>query len=215
MPPGRDTVRAGGLTVARRDLYRQRILAAAEYEFAVSGFDETKVTGIAATANLSLATLYKNFVGKDEIWNALNAQRMNELVGTVREATTDSLTPLAAIQDGLRAQVAFFADHRNFLHLHIKEGWNWATATESGRGGQRKVWQDGVEMMTRVVERGSAAGELVPIKPRLMARLVISALQVFLTEWVDEGAIQSPEEMAQQLIDHVVSALAHTPSTSS
>jgi AcrR family transcriptional regulator len=81
---------------ARRQMYRQQILIAAEFEFAQSGFTEAKVSAIAAAADVSLATVYKNFEGKDEIWDVLHAQRMNELVDAIRVATASFQLTAAA-----------------------------------------------------------------------------------------------------------------------
>ena len=64
------------MTARRRSaarLYRDLVLTAAEQEFARVGFAETKVATIAKTADLSLATVYKTFSGKDEIWDELHA----------------------------------------------------------------------------------------------------------------------------------------------
>jgi AcrR family transcriptional regulator len=61
----------------RRQMYRMQIISAAEYEFARAGFEKTKVANIARTADVSLATLYKYFAGKDEIWDVLNQQRVD------------------------------------------------------------------------------------------------------------------------------------------
>lgn len=193
---------------ARREMYRQQILTAAEFEFARSGFFDAKVSSIAATADLSLATLYKSFTGKDDIWNALSAQRMNELVGLTRKASESIESPLEKMLAGVRAQVEFFVDHPNFLRLNIAEGWSWATATESGRGGQKQVWRDGIEMMTRAAETAHAAGELNEVKPAIVARLAIASLQVWLTDWADSGANRPAEQVADELVDYLRRALA-------
>jgi len=193
---------------ARREMYRQRILTAAEYEFAKAGFDKTPMSAIAATADLSLATLYSSFAGKDDIWNALNAQRMNELVGMVREATDFIESPLERILVGARAQVDFFTGHTNFLRLHVNEGFSWATATQLGRGGQRWAWRTGIEMMTRAAQLAAEAGELISVDPAVAAKLAVSALQVWLTQWVEGGAVTAPGVLADELVDHLRRSLA-------
>lgn len=198
---------------ARRQMYRQQILIAAEFEFARSGFAESKVNAIAAAADVSLATVYKNFDGKDEIWDVLQAQRMNELVDAVRVATGELTSPLERLLVGTRAQVGFFADNPNFLALHIKEGLSWATAISggaAGRGGQRMTWRAGLEMLTQGVQAAIAAGELAPMKPSIAAGLMISALQVWLTEWAVGGRGRPVQTVADELVEYLSNALPRT-----
>jgi len=205
--------KAGGapsIRDARRQMYRQQILIAAEYEFARSGFTEAKVTAIAAAADVSLATVYKNFEGKDEIWDVLQAQRMNELVDAVRAATAATTSPLERLLVGARAQLEFFAANPNFLALHVKEGLSWATAMgggEAGRGGQRMAWRAGIEMLTQGVKDAVRAGELSHANPSIVAGLMISALQVWLTDWVVGGRKRPASVVADEFVDYLRTAV--------
>ena len=92
------------------------VLIAAEFDFAKSGFTEAKINAIAAAADVSLATVYENFDGKDDICDVL--QRL--LVGA-------------------QAHVSFFASTSTW-RCTSKEGLSWATEIgicEAGPGGQR------------------------------------------------------------------------------
>ncbi|OJZ68994.1 TetR family transcriptional regulator [Mycobacterium paraffinicum] len=192
-------------------MYRQRILIAAEFEFAKDGFAGAKVNAIAAAADVSLATVYKNFKGKDEIWDVLQAQRMNELLDTVRNATAGCTTALENLLAGVRAQVTFFGNNPNFLALHIREGFSWATAivgTDAGRGSQRMNMRAGLEMLTRGVEAALAADEIAPARPSVVAGLIVSALQVWLTDWVVTDRGVPIETVADELVDHLTVLLS-------
>lgn len=195
---------------ARRQMYRQQILIAAEYEFARSGFAEAKVNAIASAADVSLATVYKNFEGKDEIWDVLHAQRMNELVDAVRVAAAAIVSPRERLLVGARAQVGFFVDNPNYLALHVKEGLSWATAMgggEAGRGGQRMTWRSGLDMLTQGVKAAIAAREIPARDPNLVAGLMISALQVWLTDWFLSGRSRPAAEVADEYVDYLGGAL--------
>src|ERR1700754_4890616 len=105
-------------------MYRQQIISAAEFEFARAGFDKTKVADIARSADVSLATVYKNFSGKDEIWDALNRQRMDEFIAAGQHVAQDMDSPLDRLYAAMRVLVIYFTEHPNFLRLHINEGLN-------------------------------------------------------------------------------------------
>ncbi|MCZ8377358.1 TetR/AcrR family transcriptional regulator [Mycobacterium sp. CPCC 205372] len=194
-------------------MYRQQILIAAEYEFARTGFTEAKVTAIAAAAGVSLATVYKNFDGKDEIWDVLHAQRMNELVDSVRVVSATVTSPLKRLHLGARAQVEFFAANPNYLALHVKEGLSWATAMgggDAGRGGQRSTWRAGLDMLTHGVQAAIDAGELPEGRPAIVAALMVSALQVWLTDWFVSGRDRPAAEVADEFLDYLNAQLLHS-----
>ena len=200
---------------ARREMYRQQIIAAAELEFARTGFDKTKVTDIARTADVSVDTVYKNFDGKNDIWDALNRHQMDGFIAAGRRATQGLTSPLDRLLRSARAQVMFFADHPNFLELHIREGLSWATAgLELGRGVQRDAWRTGLGIVVALAEDAIAAGEIPAMRPNVVAGLAVSALQVWLTDWVNSERNRPAQDVADELVAHLTRTLA-APDTQS
>jgi AcrR family transcriptional regulator len=194
---------------ARREMYRQQIIAAAELEFARTGFDKTKVSDIARAADVSVDTVYKNFDGKNDIWDALNRHRMDGFIASGERATQGLTSPLDRLLCSARAQVMFFADHPNFLDLHIREGWSWATAgLELGRGVQRDVWRTGLSIVVALAEDAIDAGEIPAMRPNIVAGLAVSALQVLLADWVNCQRDRPAEEVADELVAHLKRTLA-------
>jgi AcrR family transcriptional regulator len=193
---------------ARRDMYRQQIISAAEFEFARAGFDKTKVTDIARTADVSLATVYKNFSGKDEIWDALNRQQMDEFMAAAQHVAQDIDSPLDRLYSAMRVLVIYFTEHPNFLRLHINEGLNWATAgVDWGRGNQRDWWQTGRGIMVALAEDVVASGETPSMRPSVLAGLAVSALQVWLTDWANSGCDRPADEVARELVEYMKRSL--------
>lgn len=191
---------------ARRAMYRHHILAAAEYEFSRAGFTGARVGEIATRAGVSLATVYRYFSSKDEIWDALNAERMSEFVAAVHARTVDTDSPLEKILTAAAAEIEFFAGHPNFLQLHLREGLSWGTATtliDAGRGKQREVWRLGMDMIASGAEAAIAAGEITRLRPTVVASLVISALQIWLTDWVADDCRQPVEDLAEDVVEHL------------
>jgi AcrR family transcriptional regulator len=193
---------------ARRDMYRQQIISAAEFEFARAGFDKTKVADIARSADVSLATVYKNFSGKDEIWDALNRQRMDEFIAAGQHVAQDMNSPLDRLYAAMRVLVIYFTEHPNFLRLHINEGLNWAIAgVDPWRGNQRDAWQTGRGIMVALAEDVVASGETPSMRPSILAGLVVSALQVWLTDWANSGCDRPAEEVASELVEYLKRSL--------
>lgn len=200
----------------RRELYREHILSAAEREFGETGFQAAKVSDIARRAGVSLATVYKNFGGKDDLWDALNAQRMAEFIEAVYSRTRSVDSPLEKILVGARAEVEFFAEREDFLRLHLTDGLSWGTASTypgAGRGGQRTAWRTGMDMITRATEAAVKVGEIRGIRPIVAAALVISALQVWLTDWIANDRTRPVSVVADELVEHLRRCLTSPAAT--
>ncbi|MBB1034075.1 TetR/AcrR family transcriptional regulator [Dietzia sp. CQ4] len=178
--------------------YRQQILRAAEREFGKAGFTATPMNAIAATAGLSLATVYKSFSGKAEIWDALHRTRMDALLEAVREA--DAGEPgLERLLTGLRRVFLFLAAHPAYLEMNLRAGGGWASSVEGAHGIQRTVWSSGLEVIAAGMQAAADRGELVGLDPRIAAGMAISALQVWLSEWVASARAEDPEVLVDDM----------------
>ncbi|GAA4372383.1 TetR/AcrR family transcriptional regulator [Nocardioides caricicola] len=186
----------------RRSLYRDRVLAAAEREFARVGFAETKVAAIARAADVSLATVYKTFPGKTEIWNDLHAERMAALLARVDERVAGIGSPLERLLAGIGAVAEFLTEHDAYLELSLHASAGWLTAS-SGHGVQQTVWSSGLATIAAGVDAAREAGELADLRPRVAAGLVVSALQVWLADWVDAGRDRAPGVVVEDLVSHL------------
>lgn len=186
----------------RRSLYRDLVLAAAEREFARVGFAEAKVAAIAKAADLSLATVYKTFPGKSEIWNDLHSERMTALLALVDERVAGSDSPLQRLLDGIAAVAEFLMRHDAYLELNLGVSSGWLS-TGGAHGVQRTVWGSGLDMIAAGVEASRAAGELADLRPRIAAGMVVSALQVWLADWVDSGRDRDPQLVVAELVSHL------------
>ena len=186
----------------RLSLYQDLVLTAAEREFARVGFADAKMAAIAKAADLSLATVYKTFPGKTEIWNDLHAERMTALLALVDQRTAASDSPLDRLVDGMAAVAEFLMAHDAYLELSLGASSGWLTAGGS-HGVQGTVWGSGLDMIASGVEAATAAGELADLRPRIAAGLVVSALQVWLADWVDSGRDRDPADVVDDLVSHL------------
>lgn len=185
----------------RRTLYRELVLDGAEREFARVGFSDTKVAAIAKAADLSLATVYKTFPGKREIWNDLHAERMTALLALVDERVAGATSPLERLLAGIGAVADFLTDHDAYLELSLGAGSGWLSA--GGTDVQRTVWSSGLDTIAAGVAAADAAGELGGLRPRIAAGLVVTALQVWLGDWVDSERDRQPDDLVADLVAYL------------
>lgn len=190
---------------ARRDMYRHQIASAAEIEFAKAGFDSTPMSAIAATAGLSLATVYKTFSGKAEIWDTLHAERMQALLAYVQ--AEPGPTALDSLLNGVARVALFLIENPSYLELNLRVGGGWTTSADDGHGLQRSVWGAGLGQIASGVEAAIAAGDLTGIRPAVAAGLVVSALQVWLSDWASSDRTGDREALVADMIARLRLAL--------
>src|SRR6266566_2474036 len=116
-------VRASNRFERRRERTRQELLAAATRVLAEKGLDRTKVTDIAAAADVGVGTFYLHFPDKEALFDAVVEETVRRLKATVDAAREKARGPLAKIQAAnraliRRAQALFIAD----LEKTVREG---------------------------------------------------------------------------------------------
>src|SRR5207244_13446408 len=93
----------------RREDKRQELLAAATRVLAEKGLDRTKITDIAAAADVGVGTFYLHFPDKEALFDAVVEETVRRLKATVDAAGEKAGGPLAKIT---AANPAFFGFDR-------------------------------------------------------------------------------------------------------
>lgn len=148
----RDTVPAAPARPLRRDaeLNRRRIIDSARVVFGSRGLEAT-LDDIAHHAGLGVGTVYRRFPGKEQLVEAMFAERMDE-IGEVAKKALEAEDPWQGFVDFMWSAAQMHAGDRGlrevmlsnaFGHLHVAE----AKART-------------VPMITAIVERAQQAGQL-------------------------------------------------------
>jgi len=102
------------LKAQTRQLYRDRIIDAAEHVFVKRGLAGTRMSDVAAEAGLATGTLYNYFANRDALLSSLLERRLDQLVAEVRAAA--EAEQAAPFRDRLvalvRASFQHFEAHR-------------------------------------------------------------------------------------------------------
>jgi AcrR family transcriptional regulator len=170
------------LTVANRrereqQMRREVIMTAAQKLFSQKGFELTTVDEIAGEAELGKGTIYSYFKSKDEIYIAilekgldLLRERMNGVIAEGKSATEtlyglyDTFIQYHRERRGLIETLFVQVDEQIFLHLG-----------DLVRGLKNKS-SEWVEMVSRVLREGIAAGEFVDFDVDKMAKTIIGLI---------------------------------------
>lgn len=205
----------GGAVAMRRDAYRAAIVAAAERVFAKHGYAGTKMQDVAAEAGIAIATVYAIIPSKEELYAAVHEVRGRELLERAASAASGAGSAWEALRSGVTAYVSFLTEHPAYLRIQLSEAQPWALDPKFVCSEQKRQWKQGLELSTRVFQAAMSEGAIIEGDPKLMARVMIAAHQVFLVEWVEAGSKEPASALVQRMQDHVQRAFGRpTPSAS-
>lgn len=188
----------------KRELYREAVLDAAERVFGDVGYEATKVQRVAAEAGVSLTTLYSVFESKWEIYRAVNRRRLSEVMALAQGVIQEDAPSIEMLIAGTRMQLAFFMKRRDFLRMQLKEVTAWSTIELLRSPEQIEALGAGLQLFADLLRRCIEDGYLIDDDPELMSRIVIASQQVRLAMWMDRGAKEDPERVADAAIRHML-----------
>jgi AcrR family transcriptional regulator len=178
----------------------EQILEAAARLFARHGYTDTDTQLLAEKLGVGKGTLYRYFPSKEELFLATVDRVMRRLHEQIEAAIKDVDEPLQRIALAIRAYLAFFAEHPDFVELLIQERAQFKDRKKPTYFQHREVhverWRD--------LYRGLIAAGRVRKMPVERITDVVSDL-VYGTMFTNyfTGKRRPPEEQARQILDVV------------
>lgn len=147
----------------------ERILLAAQREFAAKGFYETVVSDIADLAGVGKGTVYRRFGNKEQLLTTLMKHGSDDFLRRLEAASGSGDTPLRTLECCIDAYFEFFHTSRQLIEIVILEG----------KPGANKVSQELLDNderirkhLSRVISRGIEQGVFLPLDPDDLAMLL-------------------------------------------
>lgn len=194
---------------ARRAVYREAVVEAAEGVFAHHGYDAAKVAAIAKAAGVSLQTLYGIFPKKRDVYRAVQADRLDALMREVGTAVMAATDPFMRLRSGLEGYLRFHMARPDFLRMQLRERIPWGTTDQQRTPEQTRAWELGLQMMIAAFTEGMEQGVFLRADPEVAARTATAMSQVQLSVWIDRGMPSSPDEVAREAMEQIVRTFAH------
>ena len=108
---------------------RQRILDAAEREFATKGYAGSRINDIAAASGLSVRMIYHYFDDKAGLYEAVARHNFGEILSSIRDRQieTRDLPPIEKLRAFVEANILAFQGHAGYLgysRWELASGWS-------------------------------------------------------------------------------------------
>jgi AcrR family transcriptional regulator len=192
----------------RKEARPGEIVEAALAEFAEKGFAAAKLDDVARRAGISKPTLYLYFETKEEIFRAVARAAVASLLETLEGQAENSDAPFAELAPRLLSRVAgMMASGRvpAIARMVIGESRNFPDLA--------RIWHDDVVasvigMLTGIITRAQARGEVAPGDPRLHAfSLMGPMIMAMLFREVFGGVAADPPDLQALADQHGHTAL--------
>jgi len=175
-------VQPSGAGPAERDAERTRaeILAVATREFADKGYDGARVDEIAAKMSATKRMLYYYFGGKEQLYVAVLEQAYAVIRSLEQQLDVEHLDPADAIRRLAELTFDHHESHPDFIRLVSIENIHRAEHI-AGSAALSGFATPVLDVLTRILRRGRAAGVFRADADPLDVHMMISAFCVFRT----------------------------------
>jgi AcrR family transcriptional regulator len=147
----------------RRTERRQAILETAARLFAQEGYTGCDMERLAAELGIAKGTLYLYFPGKQELFFSCVDWGMSHMQEAVRAAAQSVADPYLQIARAIRAYLAFFEEHPEYVELLIQERAMFKDRKRPTyfeyRDANRGYWRD---LYTQLIADGQLRADLPP-----------------------------------------------------
>jgi|SRR5712692_8173877 len=166
----------------RRERTRTELLAAATRVLAEKGLDQTKVSDIAAAADVGVGNFYLHFADKEALFDAVVDDTVRRLKATVDDARARAREPRAKIVATNRAFFRFAHDNREVFKIVFGHA---AAYNDLIRRAQSLFIAD----IEKEVRHGIAAGAFAQLPPALVAQAVVGMATQVISWWTEHESV--------------------------
>jgi len=159
----------------RRERERQEhirhVLEVAGRMFAKRGFFKVTMKDIAKRAEFALGTVYGFFRGKQNLYQQVIEQKVDELVASVSAGMAKETSPTLMIRRFIEAKLRFFFDNRDFVRLYFVEMHGPPVYGERTLAlALQDKYRTLLESVSQALERGMSCGTFAHAQPKARSR---------------------------------------------
>jgi AcrR family transcriptional regulator len=166
----------------RRERTRQDLLAAAARVLADKGLHVTKISDIAAAADVGVGTFYLHFPTKEALFDAVVEDTMRRFKATIDTARLSTDDPIGQMRAANAAFCRFACDNREVFRIVFGHA---AAYNEVIRLAQALFAADAEASYREGVTKGAFA----PLPPALVAQAVIGMATQVLSWWTEHESV--------------------------
>lgn len=187
---------------------RERILSAAVDLFASHGYDATSVSQVVAQAGVTKGALYHYFSAKDDLLFEIYHTLLTDQLASLDRIMGLGLDPASALREVIRSLVETTSAEAKAVTVFAREGARLGEERWDTFRAEWRRYQDTVRALIRDAQTtGVFAGHASPE----VISWAIFGVSNSMPTWYRPDGPKKPSEIAEELADFVLAALAPNP----
>lgn len=187
---------------------RERILSAAVDLFASHGYDATSVSQVVAQAGVTKGALYHYFSAKDDLLFEIYHTLLADQLASLERIMAMGLDPASALREVIRSLVETTAAEAKAVTVFAREG---ARLGEERWETFRTEWRRYQDAVRAVIRDAQTAGIFAGHASPEVISWAIFGVSNSMPTWFRPDGPKKPSEIAEELADFVLAALAPNP----
>ncbi len=178
--------------------HRKEILEAACEVFAEKGFRRSTIHDVAARSEFSVASIYRHFESKEDIYHSLIEDVLQMYNTTLRRKTQDAPTPLHKLVKAISLTFDMVEERHVFLKFLLAE-FRPNLQTDSGQvpAKSAQMYWKIIEFYNNTFQEAIRAKQVIKAEPLALTIGLLGMIYSFVNYWLStmqEGPLQIPKE---------------------
>ena len=180
---------------------RQAILSVSEKLFAQKSFFRTTMAEIGKASEFGMATLYKFFPSKEEIYFTLINEKAEQLLSLIEKGISRLDSSLDKVKAFVSMVSDFFEENRGFLTIFIsgRSDFQWMVKEDLGLR-INQLYDRYLMMLQHIIEEGIRRKEIKPIDPEVIAHGLAGMINSIIFQWILNPGKRSLKSKIQNLL---------------
>lgn len=175
---------------------RDRLLKAALDVFSEQGYVATSVDEIAARAGVTKGAVYYWFHDKEDLAADLQRSLWDEIATEAQAGVQPGASTTDNLKRSFRAYLRSLREHAH-ARFFLRDCWAVSSLEVAGRARHETE----VVLVQRQVEQGIARGEIVPVDPETLTRVLLGAFAEATLHVLTSGDADDAIEVVERLVD--------------
>ncbi|MBR9861200.1 TetR/AcrR family transcriptional regulator [bacterium] len=182
---------------------KREILATSQQLFKDHGYASTSVRDIAKALNIEAASLYSHIESKEDILKITCFELAEKFESAIKEVNDIYFNAEEKLRMAIKFHVEILTHNLNAAVVFIREWRHLSDESKKEFIEKRNAYEEGIR---EIIQTGIDEGTFNEIDKRFAALTVLSSVN-WIVEWYKEGGRLSPEEVANNLSDFILTGL--------
>lgn len=165
--------------------HRHLILSTAEKLFSTKGYYGTTISDIASAAEFAVGTIYQHFSSKDELYNSVLEEKVEDFIEGAERAVAQAKSPLEKIENIINFHLSYAVQNESFIRIYLIEK---EAKFNSAHARMWKDFTDGyiryLEIVSEVIRGGINNGIFKKVDPLRAALALTGIVLNFISYWL-------------------------------